>query len=107
SLGQALKLVGKPSPPIEQAEKENVQREADAEKALETGRCPKCDVEMEGEGYAGSDGDEAWWLTCPQCILLAFPGRGGSGRSVEAVAGRAATSHAPENRHQRRNEMTC
>jgi predicted nucleic acid-binding protein len=73
SLGQALKLVGKPSAPIEQAEKGDAQREADAEKALETGKCPRCDVEMEEEGYEGSDGDEAWWLTCPKCSLLAFP----------------------------------
>jgi predicted nucleic acid-binding protein len=73
SLSHALKLVGKPSPPIEQAEKDDVQREANAEKALETGRCPKCNVEMEEEGYEGSDGDEAWWLTCPKCSLLAFP----------------------------------
>ena len=75
SLGQALKLVGKPSTPIEQAEKEEIQREAEARKALESGRCPKCDVEMEEEGYEGGEGDSAWWLTCPKCNLLAFPVR--------------------------------
>lgn len=75
SLGHALKLVGKPSTPIEQAEKEEIQREADARKALETGRCPKCDVEMGEEGYEGGEGDSAWWVTCPKCGLLAFPVR--------------------------------
>ena len=59
SLGHALKLVGKPSTPIELAEKEEVQREADARKALETGICPKCKVEMEEDGYEGGEGDSA------------------------------------------------
>src|SRR5580765_5871138 len=45
SLGHSLKLVGKPSTSIEQAEKGEIERAADARKALETGRCPKCDVE--------------------------------------------------------------
>jgi len=75
SLGHALKLVGKPSVPIEQAEKEDVHQESDARKALETGKCPRCDVEMEEEGYEGGEGDSAWWLTCPKCSLLAFPTR--------------------------------
>jgi hypothetical protein len=38
SLSHALRLVGKPSAPIEQAEMEDVKQEADARKALETGR---------------------------------------------------------------------
>jgi hypothetical protein len=75
SLGHALKLVGRPSTPIELAENEEIQREADARKALETGACPRCNVEMAGEGYEGGDGDSAWWLTCPKCKLIAFPMR--------------------------------
>ena len=74
-LGHALELAGKPSIPIEKAEKEQIQREADARKALETGRCPKCDVEMDEEGYEGGEGDQAWWLTCPTCNFIAFPVR--------------------------------
>ena len=38
SLGEALKLVGKPSPPIEKAEKEEAQREAAERKALYSAR---------------------------------------------------------------------
>jgi predicted nucleic acid-binding protein len=83
SLGLALKLVGKPSTPIEQAEKERGQHEVDARKALETGRCPKCDVEMDEDGYEGGEGDSAWWLTCPKCNLVAFPVRDSQGAKGE------------------------
>ena len=79
SLSHALKLVGKPSPPIEKAEKEEVQRDTEERKALETGKCPRCDVEMDEDGYEGSDGDEAWWLFCPKCQFLAFPRRDSQG----------------------------
>ena len=72
SLSHALALVGKSSKPIEQAE-EDLQREAEAWNTLETGRCPKCDVEMQEEGYEGDDGDSAWWLTCPECGHRQFP----------------------------------
>jgi hypothetical protein len=75
SLGEALKLVGKPSPPIEKAEKEEAQREAEELKALETGNCPKCGVEMNEDGFEGGDGDSAWWLDCPKCHFMAFPRR--------------------------------
>ena len=73
SLSEALKLVGKPSPPIEKAEKEEVQRDLEERKALETGKCPKCEVELDEDGNEGSDGDEAWWLICPKCHFQAFP----------------------------------
>lgn len=75
SLSDALKRVGQPSTPIEEAEKEQGQLEIDTQIALKTGKCPSCKVDMDEEGYEGSDGDEAWWLTCPKCRLLVFPKR--------------------------------
>lgn len=74
SLSEALKLVGKPSSPIEQAEKEKVLWEAAERHVMGAGKCPKCKVQMEEEGYEGSDGDEAWWLTCPRCGFQEFTG---------------------------------
>ena len=55
-----MKLVGNPSTAIEQAAKEDIQREANARKTLETGRCAKCDVEMNEQKYEGGDGTSAW-----------------------------------------------
>ena len=73
SLAEALKLIGKPSTPIELEEESEANRESFESEMLRTGRCPKCNVRMEEVGYEGSDGDSAWWLTCPRCKYEAFP----------------------------------
>lgn len=73
SLAEALKLIGKPSAPIELEEKTEINTEISESEALRTGRCPICNVRMEEVGYEGSDGDSAWWLSCPKCRYEAFP----------------------------------
>ncbi len=72
SLQEALALVGQPSEEISKAEK-RLREEADAELAINTGRCPKCTCELDEQGYEGSEGDEAWWLHCPKCGRDFFP----------------------------------
>jgi predicted nucleic acid-binding protein len=69
-LGEAFSALGKPEPVVEKAEQEIRDEEA---KAMQTGRCPECEKELEETGYEGSDGDSAWWLYCPSCKKEFFP----------------------------------
>ncbi len=73
-LRDALEALDAASPVIAKAESAMEEARSDSvdEIALTTGRCPKCTTDMDEEGYEGSDGDEAWWLTCPSCGHMVF-----------------------------------
>jgi hypothetical protein len=73
TLGAGMKLVGKPSPKVEEQEREVVR-----DRAILPGppsKCTRCSGELEEEGYDGSDGDSAWWLHCSKCGAIYFPGQ--------------------------------
>lgn len=74
SLAAGLEKIGQASEKIKEAEKK-LPAKVDDEPFPDGGKCPKCGGELEEDGYEGSDGDSAWWLTCMKCHKDFFPPR--------------------------------
>lgn len=68
-LGEALKMLGKASPKIEEQERAVVHER----NLSENSPCPHCGGVLEETGYDGSDGDTAMWLFCTKCHREYFP----------------------------------
>lgn len=67
SLSKSLELLGKPSKPIEDAEKE-MAMDILLERVLShVNACPKCGTKMEQTGLEGADVPDICWTYCPSC----------------------------------------
>jgi predicted nucleic acid-binding protein len=72
SLSLGLEKIGQASEKIKEAEKK-LPAKADDEPFPVDRKCPKCGNALEEQGYEGSDGDSAWWLSCIKCHKDFFP----------------------------------